>query len=308
MNIDINNSVKELERSDSKKINEKFKVYIKQKTKKEKFKILLRHIALICISIITFFPFIWMLSSALKSRQEIFTFPPNIIPSNPNWGIFIDVFKEAPFSTYIFNSLYVSTIEVTFQVISSAMIAYALTQFKFIGRKILFCIVMCTYMLPSAVTYVPCYIILGKLNLLDTLTGLTISNLVNVFGIFLMRQAFMQIDRSFIEAARVDGASHMKILWNIVFPLTKPTFITFSLISFVTYYNEYMYPSLITKSPEKFLISSGIRQFFIQDGAYGTKWPEIMAASTITVLPLLILFLIAQKWFMDGVGGTTTDK
>lgn len=308
MNIDINNSVEELEISDSKEINEEFKVFTTQKTTKEKFEILLRHTALICISIVTFFPFIWMVSSALKSRQEIFTFPPKIISSNPNWRIFIDVFKEAPFSTYMLNSLSVSTIEVIFQVISAAMIAYALTQFKFVGRKVLFCIVMCTYMLPSAVTYVPCYIILGKLNLLDTLTGLTISNLVNVFGIFLMRQAFMQIDRSFIEAARVDGASHMKILWKIMFPLTKPTFITFALISFVTYYNEYMYPSLITKSPEKFLISAGIRQFFIQDGAYGTKWPEIMAASTITVLPLLILFLIAQKWFMDGVSGTTVNK
>ncbi|MDU7441498.1 MAG: carbohydrate ABC transporter permease, partial [Clostridium sp.] len=224
------------------------------------------------------------------------------------WHIFSDVFKEAPFATYMFNSLSVATIEVIFQIISAAMIAYALTQFKFVGRKVLFGIVMCTYMLPSAVTYVPCYIILGKLNLLDTLTGLTISNLVNVLGIFLIRQAFMQVDKSFIEAARVDGASHIKILWKIMFPLTKPTFITFGLISFVTYYNEYMYPSLITKSPEKFLISAGIRQFFIQDGAYGTKWPEIMAASPITVLPLLILFLIAQKWFMDGVGGVTVDK
>ena len=163
---------------------------------------------------------------------------------------------------------------------------------------------MGTYMLPSAATYVPCYMILSKINLIDTLTGIIISNLGNVFGIFLMRQAFLQINKSLIEAARIDGASHWKILWKIVFPLTKPTFITFGLISFVTYYNDYMYPSLITKSPEKFLISAGLRQFFIQGGAYGIKWPEIMAASTITVLPLLILFLVAQKWFMQGVGDT----
>ncbi|GEQ20538.1 sugar ABC transporter permease [Clostridium butyricum] len=306
MNIDINNNIEELKTSEL--LDTDKKIYISKKTLKERIGTFSRHILLVFISIATFFPFIWMVTSALKSRQEIFTFPPNIIPANPNWHIFSDVFKEAPFATYMFNSLSVATIEVIFQIISAAMIAYALTQFKFVGRKVLFGIVMCTYMLPSAVTYVPCYIILGKLNLLDTLTGLTISNLVNVLGIFLIRQAFMQVDKSFIEAARVDGASHIKILWKIMFPLTKPTFITFGLISFVTYYNEYMYPSLITKSPEKFLISAGIRQFFIQDGAYGTKWPEIMAASTITVLPLLILFLIAQKWFMDGVGGVTVDK
>lgn len=306
MNIDINDNINELQTIETS--NTSRKTDIPKKALKRKFSVLTRHILLICISIITFFPFIWMVTSALKSREEIFTFPPKIIAENPNWHIFIDVFKEAPFGTYMFNSLSVATIEVIFQTISAAMIAYALTQFKFVGRKVLFGIIMCTYMLPSAVTYVPCYIILGKLDLLDTLTGLVISNLVNVFGIFLMRQAFLQVDRSFIEAARLDGASHIKILIKIMFPLTKPTFITLILINFVTYYNEYMYPSLITKSPEKFLISAGIRQFFIQDGAYGIKWPEIMAASTITVLPLLILFLIAQKWFMKGVGGATVDK
>lgn len=276
----------------------------RKKTNKEILCEMIRHIMLICISIVTFFPFIWMISSALKTKDEIFEFPPKLFPEVFNWSNFVEVFKEAPFEVYIGNSFFVGTIIVAFQLIGSAMIAYALTQFNFKGRKILFAIIMGTYMLPSAATYVPCYMILSKINLIDTLTGLIISNLANVFGIFLMRQAFLQVNKSLIEAARIDGASHWKILWKIVFPLTKPTFITFGLISFVTYYNDYMYPSLITKSPEKFLISAGLRQFFIEGGAYGIKWPEIMAASTITVLPLLILFLIAQKWFMQGVGDT----
>lgn len=261
----------------------------------------IRHLILIGVSLITFFPFLWMISSALKTKDEVFNFPPVLIPKVPQWSNFTQVFKEAPFEVYLGNSLLVASIEVMFQVISAAMIAYALTQFKFKGKKVLFAIIMGTYMLPSAVTYVPCYMILADLNLIDTLTGLVISNLANVFGIFLIRQSFLQVDRSLVEAARMDGASHLKILLKIMFPLTKPTFITFGLISFVTYYNEYMYPSLITKSPEKFLVSAGLRQFFIQGGAYGIKWPEIMAASTLTVLPLLILFLIAQKWFMQGV-------
>ena len=276
----------------------------RKKTNKEIICESLRHIMLICISIVTFFPFIWMMTSSLKTKDEIFQFPPKLLPQVFNWSNFLEVFKEAPFEVYIGNSFFVATIIVAFQIIGSAMIAYALTQFNFKGRKILFAIIMGTYMLPSAATYVPCYMILSKINLIDTLTGIIISNLGNVFGIFLMRQAFLQINKSLIEAARIDGASHWKILWKIVFPLTKPTFITFGLISFVTYYNDYMYPSLITKSPEKFLISDGLRQFFIQGGAYGIKWPEIMAASTITVLPLLILFLLAQKWFMQGVGDT----
>lgn len=265
---------------------------------------IVRQSVLILISIITFFPFLWMLSSALKTKDEIFNFPPILIPQVPQWSNFIQVFKEAPFGVYMRNSLFVATIEVAFQVVSAAMIAYALTQFKFKGKKILFVVIMGTYMLPSAVTYVPCYMILADMNLIDTLTGLIISNLANIFGIFLIRQAFLQVDKSLVEAARMDGASHLKILLKIMIPLTKPSFITFGLISFVTYYNEYMYPSLVTKSPEKFLVSAGLRQFFIQGGAYGIKWPEIMAASTLTVLPLLILFLIAQKWFMKGVSDT----
>lgn len=265
---------------------------------------MVRHMVLICISLITFFPFLWMLSSALKTKDEIFDFPPKLIPQVPQWNNFALVFKEAPFATYMGNSLFVASAEVAFQMISAAMIAYALTQFRFCGKKILFAIIMGTYMLPSAVTYIPCYMILSDINLIDTLTGLIISNLVNVFGIFLIRQAFLQVDKSLVEAARMDGASHIKILLKVMFPLTKPSFITFGLISFVTYYNEYLYPSLITKSPEKFLVSAGLRQFFIQGGAYGIKWPEVMAASTLTVLPLLILFLIAQKCFMEGIGDT----
>lgn len=283
-NIDIENSYEE----DRRRVQSKIKNWIK-------------NIILISISFVTFFPFIWMISSALKTKEEIFEFPPKLFPKVLNFSNFANVFKEAPFGTYIQNSVLTATCIVAFQIVSCAMIAYVLTQFEFRGRKIIFAIIMATYMLPSAATYVPCYMILSKMNLIDTLTGLIISNLGNVFGIFLFRQSFMQINKSLIDAARIDGASELKILWKIVYPLTKPTFITFGLISFVTYYNDYMYPSLITKSPEKFLISAGLRQFFIEGGAYGIKWSEIMAASTITVLPLLILFLVAQKWFMKGV-------
>ena len=302
MNIEIENIRKN--KNDAFMEKEILKYVGKKNTFKSILTEILRHIILIFISIATFFPFIWMISSALKTKDEIFQFPPVLMPAQAQWGNFINVFKEAPFETYLFNSFSVAIIEVAFQIVSAAMIAYALTQFRFKGKKVLFAIVMGTYMLPSAATYVPCYMILSDLNLIDTLTGLAISNLANVFGIFLIRQAFMQIDKSLIEAARIDGASHWRILWKVIFPLTKPTFITFGLISFVTYYNEYMYPSLITKSPEKFLVSAGLRQFFIEGGAYGIKWPEIMAASTITVMPLLILFLIAQKWFMQGVNDT----
>lgn len=301
MNMDVEGNIDNLGRIDKDIENLKLELAARKPTLAEFIRKLIRHIMLICISIITFFPFLWMLSSALKTKDEVFSFPPKLVPQVLQWNNFVQVFKEVPFATYLGNSLFVACIEVAFQLVSAAMIAYALTQFRFKGKKVLFAIIMGTYMLPSAVTYIPCYMILADVNLIDTLTGLIVSNFANVFGIFLIRQAFLQIDKSLVEAARMDGASNIKILAKIMVPLAKPSFVTLGLINFVQYYNDYFYPSLITKSPEKFLVSAGLRQFFIQGGAYGIKWPEVMAASTLTVLPLLILFLIAQKWFMKGV-------
>lgn len=262
------------------------------------------HLSLIFFSIIMIFPFIWMVVSALKTKEEMWQFPPTLIPQAPQWQNFIEAFNSAPFGLYMFNSAFTAIVIVAIQIANSAMIAYALTQLQFKGKKYLFGTILGTYMLPGAATFIPSYMILSKLNLLDSYTGLIISNAVNIFGIFLIRQAFLQVNKSLVEAAKIDGASHWQILWKILFPLTKPSFITFGLISFVTNYNNYLWPSLIIKNPELNLISMGLRQFFIQEGAYGTEWPVVMAASTFTVLPLLILFLVAQKWFMNGFSDT----
>lgn len=276
----------------------------KKDQKKLNIKAGILHISLIFFSLIMSFPFIWMIVSALKTKDEMWQFPPALIPKIPQWHNFLDAFHSAPFMLYMFNSAFTALVIVAIQIINSAMIAYALTNLKFKGKRFLFAIILGTYMLPAAATYVPSYIILAKLNLLDSYTGLIVSNCVNVFGIFLIRQAFLQINKSMIEAAKIDGASHWQILWRLLFPLTKPSFITFALISFVTNYNNYLWPSLIIKDPDKNLISIGLRQFFIQEGAYGIKWPLVMAASAFTVLPLLILFFMAQRWFVNGIADT----
>ena len=144
--------------------------------------------------------------------------------------------------------------------------------------------------------------------LLNTYTGLIISGCVSIFGIFLLRQAFMQVPAGMIEAARIDGANHWQILWRVVCPMTKSSFITMGLMNFITCYNNYMWPSLITDSDSKMLVSQGLRKFFIEGGAYGTEWPLVMAGSAIIVLPLLILFAFTQKWFINGIGGDTGMK
>lgn len=262
----------------------------------------LKHVILIFTSFVMFFPFLWMVTNSIKTREEIWAFPPVWWPESPQWHHFVEAWNASPFGLYIFNSAFTALVIVLIQLVNSAMMAYAFTQFRFKGKNVLFAIILGSYMVPVAATYVPSYVIISQLGLMDTHTAVIISNSISVFGIFLFRQAFLQVPYGLVEAARVDGASHWRILWQIIFPLTKPTFITLALISFIAMYNNYLWPSLILNSEEKLLITKGLRQFFIQEGAYGIQWPLIMAASTFAVAPLLFIFAVAQKWFVSAIG------
>lgn len=264
-------------------------------------------VILLFFSIVTAFPFIWMILSALKTKTEIMDVAA-FFPQEYQWQNFGQVIFESPLLKYVGNSLFVSVVTLALQIVTGAMIAYAVVFMNFKGRQILFAIIMGTYMLPTAATYIPSYIILADWGLLNTYTGLIISNCVSIFGIFLLRQAFMQVPAGLIEAARIDGANQWTILWKVVFPITKSSFITFGLMNFITCYNSYMWPSLITDSDEKMLVSQGLRKFFIEGGSYGTEWPLVMAGSALIVLPLLILFGFTQKWFISGIGGDTGMK
>ena len=258
------------------------------------------YVLLTVFTIAMAFPFLWMISSALKTKDEVMN-SFSLIPSEWIWYNFVDAFNGAPFGTYIWNSLFTAVCIVAIHIVNSAMIAYALTQLEFKGRGLLFAVIMGTNMLPAAATYVPSYIILGKMHLLNSYGGLIISNCVYMFGIFLIRQAFLQVNKSLVEASWVEGASHWHTLWHVLVPIAKSSFVTLGLLSFVANYNNYMWPSLITTRPQYYLISQGLRLYFIEGGAYGIKWPQIMAASTFTVLPLMLLFFVTQHWFIQGL-------
>lgn len=278
-----------------------------QNKKKNIGETVVRAVILGIFSIFTAFPFIWMILSSLKTKEEI-TNVGKFFPSIPQWQNFGEVFLNSPLMRYVGNSLFVSALTLAIQIVTGAMIAYAIVFLKFKGRGTLFAIIMGTYMMPTAATYIPSYIILANMGLLDTYTGLIISNCVSIFGIFLLRTAFMQVPRGMVEAARIDGASEWRILWKIVFPMTKSSFVTMGLMNFIACYNSYMWPSLITNNDQKMLVSQGLRKFFIEGASYGTNWPVVMAGSTVIVLPLLILFAFTQKWFINGIGGDTGMK
>jgi multiple sugar transport system permease protein len=266
-----------------------------------KLGLMVRYLLVAAAALLMAFPFYWMATSALKTNDEIWKFPPTLWPQTPLWSNFADAWQSAPFARYMFNSIFVAAIIVVFQIINSGMMAYALTHMKFRLKGVLTAVILIGYMIPSTAVYLPGYIILGKLHLLNSYSGLILSNCVSVFSIFLIRQAFLQVSHELVEAGQMDGASHFRILWTLLIPLTLPSFAVLALITFIDQYNNYFWPMLITKDPNLQLVSAGLRSFFVEGGAYGLKWPLIMAASAFTIAPLLVLFVFTQKTIIRSV-------
>ena len=268
---------------------------------------MVRRVILSIGSFIAVFPLIWMLLSGLN--DHLMTFVPGngkgISFTLENIGY---VLFQSPVPLYIKNSMLISVVTSLYQIITGAMLAYALTFLKFRCKKLLYYIIFFTYMLPSAATYIPSYIVLSKLNLLNTYKGLILSQSVSLFGIFLLRQNFLEIPKDFVDAAKIDGATDWKILWKVVFPLARSGFITFFLLSFISLYNNYMWPALITTDSRLYQFSQGVRSFFIDDGAYGTKWPLIMAADSIVILPLVLMYICASHVIIHGISGDSGVK
>lgn len=269
--------------------------------KESKISKVIKYILLILFAILTFFPLLWMIVNSFKLSENILNNPLNLVPDFLDFRNFEGALELAPFNLYILNSIWTSLAIVFLQVLLSLMMGFALSRFKFKGKKFLFMAIFLTYMLPSAATYVPSYVILANMNLIDTKMGIIISNIASVFAIYMFYNTFKSVPNEMIEAAEIDGATNSQILFNVLVPVSKSTIITTSLVQFVAMYNNYMWPSLITHSKENYLISVGLSQFFSGQGNFASNLPKLMAANTISVLPLLILFIVLQKWFIKGI-------
>ncbi len=263
---------------------------------------------LFMIGVFMVYPMVWMLLSSLKTTDEVLGSTMTFLPSDPQWSNFSGALEMAPFLTYIWNSFSTATVIVLIQLFLSSLLAYALTQMEFKGRNTLFMIILSTYMLPAAATYVPSYVIISRMGLMDSLAGIVVSNLVNVFTIFLLRQNFLKVPKELIEAARADGASEWTILWRIVIPMSRNALVNASILSFIGNFNNYLWPSLITNSEENYLISVGLNRFFNSQGAFGDTFPLIMAATVISVLPLMLIYFLLQKYFIGTISSSSGVK
>jgi len=257
---------------------------------------------LVILGLIFLTPFYWMVATALKTEAQLFALPPVWFPNPLAFENFSQVFKEVPFSKFIINSAVLVSWNVIGQVLSTMLVAYGFSRFRFPGRNALFMVLLATLMVPKQVTLVPQFILFSKLGWVNTYLPL----ILPAFGgspylIFLVRQYMMSIPFDLDEAATIDGASRWQILWRIIFPIAMPALILVMVFTFVNVWNDFMGPLIYLNDPEMFTVTLGLSFF---QGAKETSWQLLMAGSLMAMVPPVVLFLIAQRRLLGGIAAT----
>lgn len=253
---------------------------------------------LILGAFIMLIPFLWMLSTSLKNKGATMVFPPEFIPKEPTMENYRNVIESFPMLRFLFNSLLVAGLTTLGQIIFSSMAAYAFSRMQFKGRDSLFLLYLATMMVPAQVTMIPQFILIKQFNWLDSYQGLIIPTMFGVFGTFLMRQAMLSIPRELEEAAFMDGASHFKVFINVCLPLVKPTVATLGIFTFMASWNNFLWPLIVVNSKELATLPLGLS---LLEGRWGTDWGLMMSGVVISVVPILIVYLFAQKYFIQGM-------
>lgn len=266
--------------------------------KKLNMKKILVYILLFIGALIMLVPFIWMVSTSFKNTQEVFTFPPQLFGERIVWENYTQISDRFNYVKYFTNSVIVSAWVVFFQVLTSASAGYAFAKMNFKGRDKIFLLYLSTMMVPVYVTIITNYIQMSKYGLVNTLWSLMLPASVSAFGTFLMRQFFLTVPTELIEAAKMDGCNPLLIFFKICLPMAKSTIATLAIFCFMGTWNDYFTPLIYLNDSEKFTIPLGLANM---QGLYSTNWPVLMAASVISVLPVLIAFLFAQDAFVKGV-------
>ena len=269
--------------------------------KKNPVKRALLYILLIALTVITLTPLIWMVSSSLKLDSDVFSVPIKWIPSDPQWRNYTKVWEKIPLLTFTFNSIKLTVIITIIQVITSSFAAYGFAKCKFKGRDVLFMLYVATMAIPWQVYMLPQYSLMNSLHLVDTHIGYILMQSFNAFGVFLMRQAFISIPDELLEAARIDGLSEYGIYGKIVLPLSKASATTLIIFTFVTIWNDYMGPMIYFNTETNKTIQLGIKMFI---GQYSTEYGLVMAVSVLALIPVLLIFLIGQKQFVQGIASS----
>ncbi|MGI5917358.1 MAG: carbohydrate ABC transporter permease [Anaerolineae bacterium] len=261
-------------------------------------KLLILYVILIAIAMTMVGPFLWMVSTAIKPGAEAYVYPPRIMPNELSIENIQEVMSIIPIFRYLLNTGYLSIVGTLLQLIVASMAAYAFARLEFPGRDAIFFMFLGTMMIPGAVTMIPTFILMRLFGWMDSYNALIIPGLGSAFGTFLLRQFFLTIPNELEDAARIDGAGRMRFYLTILLPLSVPALITLGIFSFLGRWNSFMWPLLVIRTKDKFPIQLGLAMF-------RSEWTQsthlMMTATTISVIPLLIVFIVAQKHFVQGV-------
>lgn len=258
------------------------------------------HLALLAGALVMVAPLLWALSTSLKTLGQALAYPPKLLPDPVVWQNYRDVLADQrlPFGRFFVNSLFVASAETLGRLLVCSMGAYAFARLKFRGRDTLFLLYLGTLMIPSQVTLVPLFVLMTKLHWVNTYWALILPGLGSAFGTFLLRQYFLTIPESLEEAAIIDGCSRFRAYWRIILPLSKPALATLAVFSFMQAWNEFLWPLIVIGDVPKMTLSLGLSGFQTE---FQTQYHKLMAGAMISTLPVLMVFLFAQKQFVRGL-------
>ena len=273
-------------------------VVMKKKKSSAVLRRYLLYIVLILIAVIMVVPFLWMLSTSLKTQYDAVKIPPVWIPDPPQWENYVRLFTEQPMFQFMLNTIKIVFFVVLGQLFFSSLAAYSFARISFKGRNVVFFLYIATLMVPGQVTMIPTYLMFAKAGLTDNHLALILPAFFSAFGVFLLRQFFMSLPRELEEAAEIDGCNPFMTYWRLMLPLVVPAMLTLGVFTLMNTWNDYMGPLIYLSSPEKYTMTLGIAYF---KGVYTTQWNLVMAGSIVSVMPILIAYLCAQKYFIEGI-------
>lgn len=256
------------------------------------------YLVLALIGVAMVLPFVWMISTSLKEEGSVFTVKPEFIPRPAVFKNYVTVWNCLPFGRFFGNSLFVAVSITLGQVLTSSLAAYSFARLDFPGRDKLFLVYLATLMIPAHVTMIPMFAFIKKLGWIDTYKALILPAMFTAYGTFMLRQFFLTIPKELEEAALIDGCSHFGIYWHIILPLSMPALATLSTFTFLGTWNDFLWPLVVTISNNKKTLPVGLATL---QGQYNTDWTILMAGSVIVILPVLILFILNQRFFVKGI-------
>jgi multiple sugar transport system permease protein len=244
-------------------------------------------------------PFLWMLLGSFRPDRELKQVPPAWLPQNPTLDNYRTLFTELDFPTYFFNSTFVAVVITVGNLIFCSMLGYALAKLHFPGKRVIFALVLGTLMVPFVVTFVPLFVLVSNLGMVNTFPGLIFPFLAGPFGVFLMRQFFQSLPDELIHAARVDGAGEFRIFWSIMLPLCKPALATLGILTFLASWNNFLWPLVVAQNQDRYTLPVALSLY--STGEQATDYGLLLAGSVLVITPIVVAFVALQRWFVQGI-------